>query len=70
MTPTDEQILDAIQAAIAAERARIAEAVRGLLPNVDFQIKTMAGHLRPMRTPADGWECCQTAVLAVVEKPG
>jgi len=49
------------------ERARVAEAVKGLLPDVGYQIKTMDGRLRPMRTPADGWEAAIAAVLAAVK---
>lgn len=56
-----------VAAAVTAERARIRAAVEGLVPNLDYQVEQLDGRLRPMRTPADGWECCQSAVLAAID---
>ena len=42
------------------------ETITRLLPDLDYQIEMMDGRLRPMRTPADGWECCKSQVLALI----
>ena len=42
--------------------------IEKLLPDTEYQIETMDGHLRPMQTPADGWECCQSQVLAALRE--